>query len=235
MEKFKHRIKFYLIGFAIGIIFMFLIFGNRGCSWLPGNRVKNMIAEKEIYVGDSILDLMNCANISNQIVYDLLNENGEVEFDRSNTKSSPKVYFFTGDHLNQVLEMEFILFDSTVEIKNFNYPSKLNCQTNLSNQHKQILPIPDAEVVQIIESNELRILNKAKCQIECLQLNENEVLQFHKSATFDAYKSRPRLSSNPEYVMTGTLNGKKIFITYIIGDKRSRIADISPNTCSCDN
>ena len=45
MGKFLRRLKFYAVGLGIGTIFTFMIFGNRGCSWLPDNRVKNMIAD----------------------------------------------------------------------------------------------------------------------------------------------------------------------------------------------
>ena len=54
MDKFKNRIKYFLVGLSIGVILVYFMFGNRGCSWLPENRVKNMIGEKEIVVGDSV-------------------------------------------------------------------------------------------------------------------------------------------------------------------------------------
>ncbi|MFM6947204.1 MAG: hypothetical protein ACKOWW_08695 [Flavobacteriales bacterium] len=40
MESFWRRLKYYGIGFGIGLILTFGFFNTRGCSWTPSNRVK---------------------------------------------------------------------------------------------------------------------------------------------------------------------------------------------------
>ena len=97
MDKLKNRIKYYLVGLLMGVIVVYFIFGNRGCAWLPGNRVKNMVGEKEIIAGDSIVAMMNKMDIDNDDVYDLLKTNGNVEFSLSITDSTPKVYHIKND------------------------------------------------------------------------------------------------------------------------------------------
>ena len=51
-SSFIRRLKYYGIGFGIGLIFVFIFFQNRGCSWLPGNRVKNTVLERVMVVND---------------------------------------------------------------------------------------------------------------------------------------------------------------------------------------
>ena len=45
-HTFLRRLFYYLIGVGIGLIFVFFVFGNRGCSWLPQNKVKETINHK---------------------------------------------------------------------------------------------------------------------------------------------------------------------------------------------
>jgi hypothetical protein len=55
---------YYGVGFGIGLIGVFFFFNNRGCSWLPGNRVKEMVAERIIYISDANLQILKNLNIS---------------------------------------------------------------------------------------------------------------------------------------------------------------------------
>ena len=52
MSGFWKRLRFYLFGFLIGLIFVLIFFQNRGCSWTPQNRVKNAILDKVMVVPD---------------------------------------------------------------------------------------------------------------------------------------------------------------------------------------
>lgn len=53
MRSFWKRLKVYLVGFTLGLIFVFFFFKNRGCSWTPSNRVKNAIIDKVLVIPDS--------------------------------------------------------------------------------------------------------------------------------------------------------------------------------------
>jgi len=53
MNTFLRRLKYYGIGFGIGLLFVFFIFKQKGCSWTPGNRVKEAVLNR-IIVADSL-------------------------------------------------------------------------------------------------------------------------------------------------------------------------------------
>lgn len=85
------RLKFYGIGFGFGCIFVFFFFQNRGCSWLPGNRVKNSILDRVIVANDLEWEFMKSQGITKDEIIDMLNE-GDVDFKNSKKDGETQVY-----------------------------------------------------------------------------------------------------------------------------------------------
>ena len=235
MDKLWRRLKFFAIGLGFGCIIVYFTFGNRGCAWLPGNRVKNMIGEKEIIVGDSILALMTCNDLNNDAIYELLKSDGNVEFSLSETHSRPKVYYIEGEKDGASYYAKFALYEQEplsmegeeyAEVVAIGWSAEKACSTDLSNQYKSTLPLPHSDVIAILEANEFRILEEASCEMEFYGLSEEEVLAFHKTAEIDIEASAPRAGDNPYYVMIGTVRGNIYSIQYVIGENRTRVAEI---------
>ncbi|MFM7662004.1 MAG: hypothetical protein ACKO6A_05010 [Bacteroidota bacterium] len=84
-HTFFRRLFYYLIGVGIGLIFVFFIFKNKGCSWLPQNKVKETITHKIILNGSKKISATNIKKIL---------EKSTVNFDKSNKKTPFKTYFF---------------------------------------------------------------------------------------------------------------------------------------------
>ena len=82
MESFVRRLKYYGIGFGIGLIFVFVFFQNRGCSWLPSNRVKNSFLDRVIVVPVDQMDYLKSKGITEKDLVQVLND-GEVNFSES--------------------------------------------------------------------------------------------------------------------------------------------------------
>lgn len=244
MDKFKTRIRYYLIGLSIGLIFVYFMFGNRGCSWLPGNRVKNMIGEKEIIIGDSVLAVMNCLNLSNDDVYEVLKSDGNVEFSESITDERPKIYHIEGEKEGKIYIVKFALYERIpmvdeghAEVIYIDYEKRSGqCATDISNKDKSVLPLPHDDVIAILESNEFRILERAECEMDFYGLDEASVLAFHKEAKIDIKNSQPRLSPNPIYILSGEISGNQYSIEYIVGELRTRISKITGlNSADCSD
>lgn len=104
MDKFITRLKYYGIGFAIGMVFVFFFFQNRGCSWLPANRVKNAILDRVITLSDEQNTLLNKKGISKTDIIALLND-GEVDFEKSKRDGALKIYHLS----NAKTELYFLL------------------------------------------------------------------------------------------------------------------------------
>jgi hypothetical protein len=234
MHKFKNRIKVYLIGFGLGLVLMFFMFGNRACSWLPENRVKNMIAEKDIYIGDSMADAMECLNVNNDDIYRLLNDEGDIDFTRSKTEGNPKIYLFQGYKLDKDITITYALGDSTAEVVDFEYEGT-PCSSTKSNDNKTIVPVPEFTIISLLEQQEFRVLPLAECQMKCYGISKELIMGFHRASTNVAELSQPQLVPNPIYWMQGKILGAEYKVKYVVGENRSRVAEIlGPNECNCN-
>lgn len=91
MDSWLKRLKYYGIGFGMGLIFVIFFFQNRGCSWLPDNRVKNTILDRVLVLPDQEIDEVKKAGLTINDLSLVLND-GEVLFDESVKNGNPKVY-----------------------------------------------------------------------------------------------------------------------------------------------
>jgi hypothetical protein len=91
MNTIWRRLKYYGIGFGLGLIFLIFFFQNRGCTWLPSNRIKNTILDRVIVVSEKTKQDMEGLNLSSEDIIQVLND-GDVEFKKSDKNSDDKVY-----------------------------------------------------------------------------------------------------------------------------------------------
>ena len=88
--NFFKRFLYYLSGFGLGLILVFFFFKNRGCSWLPDNRVKNIISERVLICDSSTLVKLKKMNIYTCILESI--DKADINYSKSKKKGSPKVY-----------------------------------------------------------------------------------------------------------------------------------------------
>jgi hypothetical protein len=96
MSAFWRRLKYFLGGFIPGCIIVILFFQNRGCSWLPDNRVRGSILEKIIVVDSTQQQLLNKIGITKDGIKTFI-DGCEVNFKKSDVKKDTKVYFLTNN------------------------------------------------------------------------------------------------------------------------------------------
>ncbi|MFD1553432.1 hypothetical protein DNU06_07110 [Putridiphycobacter roseus] len=235
MDKFKNRIKYYLIGFLIGVVAVAFFFGQRGCAWLPGNRVKSVIAENNIVVGDSVAQLLNCLSDDAQPIYDILNNSGDVNFGESETHLDHKIYLIEGEN---DLKVWFQLFESSnnqgySEIIGVSSPN-IQCKSTLSNQLKKPLVLPKKIIFSIIESHSFSYYPIIDCQATCYQIPLDSLETIHKKSKKIETPNIPNLI-NKVYIVNTEYQGKNYQVTYEIGENRTRIKQIQgENECDCE-
>ena len=165
--------------------------------------------------------------------FNFLNEDGDVKFNESDTKGWPKRYVFEGEKENKDLSITYMLYEDWVEIVDFDFPHK-KCETNLSNKVKTVVPIPRSEMTSIIEAQEMRILETARCKMKCYGLKDDDVKKFHLNADVIMSESEPKLEPNPYYTLEGKIGNTTYKFIYIIGEARTRINDIiGDKKCDC--
>ncbi|MCO5259419.1 MAG: DUF4258 domain-containing protein [Crocinitomicaceae bacterium] len=90
-KSFLKRLRYYGIGFGMGVIIVMFLLPNRSCSWTPSNRVKNMILNRVLTVNEIDWKLMQSKGITKQDILSVLND-GEIDFGKSKKDAHLKVY-----------------------------------------------------------------------------------------------------------------------------------------------
>jgi len=166
MESLLRRLKFYGIGFGIGLVFIFFFFQNRGCSWLPGNRVKNAILDRVLVVSDNVKVEMGNLNITNDQLIEALNT-GDILFSESDKEEKTKCY---------IIESEGVKYGFTLPVESFVSEVFLADQESNFRVTKQgfgeFIRFPMDDNLVYIDTNKL-----VECQQQLLGLeNAKEVL-----------------------------------------------------------
>ncbi len=100
--SFLKRLGFFLVGLSIGIVFLSMFFKKKsdetGVSfcYLPNCRTLKDIRSKQLQYSDAVQTLLQDKSLDTTDIHSFLFE-GDVDFGKSDTKSSPcKTYFIEG-------------------------------------------------------------------------------------------------------------------------------------------
>ncbi len=225
MSTFIKRLKFYGIGFGIGLIFVFFFFQNRGCSWLPSNRVKNAILDRLIVVSDSTDKVMKARNITMDDIVLALND-GEVYFKESDKDNASKVYIIEKDDIKYAFTLPYESFISEVQIRDKNAVIK-----GTSKGEGKIIHYPMDDNLVFPDTTKL-----VTCQQEALGLIEpKKILKLIKSTgKIDFEKTNLNVQPKPEHYIHFTKNGQEIGTKMIwYKNKLNIISFYAPKADSC--
>lgn len=114
--KFYQRFAYYMIGFVVGMFFLFFIFNAKDtrCNYMPNKRVLNDISQKPFLYSDSASVVLaqtwvDTIDIKNTLKF------GDVDFARSNVPyQKGKLYVVIGKTMQQ----------QPLELKVVNYPDR---------------------------------------------------------------------------------------------------------------
>lgn len=114
MNSILKRFLYYLIGFTIGLIFVLFFFQNRGCAWLPSNRVKNTILDKVIILPASENAIFKAEGFDKNTILSFLND-GDIIFNESIKDQGvfPKVYIIENKVDNKTKRLQFTLYEDS--------------------------------------------------------------------------------------------------------------------------
>lgn len=118
--KFFQRLAYYLFGFAIGAVFLFMILNGKdtSCTYFPNARVLKDIRNKPFKYSDLSKQKLtekwvDTADIRKTLTY------GDVDFNKSNIKEQGgKLYIIEGKNAkNQPITLEVINYSDKVLLK----------------------------------------------------------------------------------------------------------------------
>ena len=95
MESFWRRLRYYGLGFGLGLILTFGIFNTRGCSWMPENRVKEAINKRVWLIDMQKVNTFYKAHKLNDAKFYRLMQDADISFTKSIRSGRHKVYDLT--------------------------------------------------------------------------------------------------------------------------------------------
>ncbi len=125
--NFPQRLKRYLIGFIIGIGFVLIFFNGRLgvlTSWLPGNRVRELLIKSEAQYTPQALCQLSCYQLDTADVT-TMKATGNVRFKLSDTHSNPKHYVLDAKLHTRKVRMTFATADSTANLISVTLPEDI--------------------------------------------------------------------------------------------------------------
>ena len=169
MKSIWKRFQYYGIGLGIGLLMTFIFFQNRGCSWLPENRVKNAILENVIVLKKSDIAAIEAQGYTVDNFIQLLN-NGDVKFGLSKRDGEPKYYFL------QSKTKEGKEIKAQFELRKDGFVSlctPLNDNTVITSDLLQ----GEAHIVHLpLDTALVAFDERAKCQARQMAISEKDVL-----------------------------------------------------------
>ena len=214
--KFIHRLKYFLVGFGIGLIAVFFFFKDRGWDWLPGNRVTKFILTNPMEIDEDFLLVLNENKIKTDLLFNTI-EKGSVLFSESETKERVKNYKIELDTFKLTILVSFE--DSLSTIINLN---------NLKNkQNQKIVSTPfypsDSLFFSKILKKEIKANDLFLCQLKKEELNYDSIITHLKNNILLRKFSRPYKKPNPIYFSEMNFNGNKMIIHMEEGSKKIRL------------
>ena len=171
MESFLRRLKYYGIGFLIGLVFVFIFFQNRGCSWLPSNRVKNAFLDRLIVIPEDQLPLMKTKGISNEDIIEVLND-GDVSFNESDTEGDLKVYKLSKNIEGKGVVNFFFTLPNESFISEVNMRATDDVQVKSSTKgYGKIIHYPKDDHLMFLDSS-----SAINCKLSALSLQDADAL-----------------------------------------------------------
>lgn len=200
-SSFMRRLKFYGIGFGLGLVFVFFFFQNRGCSWLPGNRVKNTILERVMVISDETAEAFDKKGVTEEDVVAALND-GSVLFGESDKNKESKVY---------VIEYEGNKFLYTLPYESFITEVKLGgdaLKTKTTDVGMgTIYRFPVDKNLVYLDSSEV-----LQCQLDQLKLKDAKAIfsKIKKSGKIDFERTDLTVRPKPEHYIVFTQDSLRV-------------------------
>ncbi len=206
MKSTLRRLKFYGIGLGLGTLFVIFFFQNRGCSWLPSNRVKNTILDRILVIDNDTEEEMLKMNISTDDVVQVLND-GNILFNKSDKNHEHKCYIIEKNGVTYAYTLPEESFISQVFVNVKNQVKK----TSTSGKGR-LIHFPMDENLVYVDTTQLLL-----CQQKQLGLkNPQDILKcLIDNGRIDFDKSNLSIRPKAEHYLVFDFENKKIGANFI--------------------
>ena len=233
MTNLYRRLLYYGIGFGIGLVCVFFFFNNRGCSWLPENRVKEMVNERLIYIADSNLNILENLKIKEEELSSFL-VNAEVIFSKSEKTRNPQIYHLEGrTDSNDKFVCQIVLHKDALTCELV--PNQFSAKNTKPTTNGLAKPIhfPTKKNLFYSDSSAHTI-----CQRKALGIEEDSTLHalFLKNGRINISQTDLTKKPKPSYAMVFTADqGEEVTIFATYFKEKARIYKFTFDNDQCAN
>ena len=233
MTNLYRRLLYYGVGFGIGLVCVFFFFNNRGCSWLPENRVKEMVTERLIYIADSNLNILENLKIKEEELSAFL-MNADVIFSKSEKTSNPQIYHLEGPtDSNDKFVCQIVLHKDALTCELV--PNQFSAKNTKPTKKGLAKPIhlPPKKNLFYSDSSAHTI-----CQRKALGIEEDSTLRalFLKNGRINISQTDLTKKPKPSYAMVFTTDqGEEVTIFATYFKEKARIYKFTFDNDQCAN
>ena len=222
--NFLNRLKFYLIGFSLGLFLIYTLFKDRDWSWLPENKVKKFILENplEIRLKKNQKNILN--DQFSKKIFDLI-INGNVNFSKSQTQSINKKYIIEYNNSSASINVSFedticriISIDDMIFRDNY--------QTECLDT---IVFIDRSNLYLRFDKLEKKFTKNFLSKVEKHGLSSDDISKNLNNFLVNWEKSNPFSKLNPKYLGTININNLHYELSLETGNNKLRFKDFRKN------
>ena len=220
--NFLNRLKFYLIGFGLGLFLIYTLFKDREWDWLPENKVKKFILENPIKINLRKDQTKILTDQFSKNIFDLIT-NGNVNFSKSETKAVDKKYIIEYNSSSAIFNISFE--DTLCRI--ISIDNMLFKENNILESLDTIVYMDRSNLYLMFEKMEKKFTKNFLSKAEKYSLNTDEIIRNIIHFEVNWKKSNPFSNLNPNYTGTIYISNLQYKISLETGNNKLRFKDIS--------
>ena len=215
--NFLNRLKFYLLGFILGLFLVYGIFKERNWDWLPENKVKKFLLENPLKIFYNKKQDLLSDQLSKKI-FDII-INGDVNFSKSETKQDLKIYLIEHNQNTAIFNISFKDTLCRILSLDSNYFKKE------PNSKDSTIFIDQMNLFLRFDKLEKKYSKSFIKKLENYPLNEEDFSNNLKSFEPNWAQSDPYKKSNPQYLGTIIIHDSAYFLILETGNQKLRFKD----------
>ena len=215
--NFLNRLKFYLLGFILGLFLVYGIFKERNWDWLPENKVKKFLLENPLKIFYNKKQDLLSDQLSKKI-FDII-INGDVNFSKSETKQDLKIYLIEYKQNTAIFNISFKDTLCRILSLDSNYFKKE------SNSKDSTIFLDQMNLFLRFDKLEKKYSKSFIKKLENYPLNEEDFSNNLKSFEPNWAQSDPYKKSNPQYLGTIIIHASAYFLILETGNQKLRFKD----------
>ena len=212
--NFLNRLKFYLLGFILGLFLVYGIFKERKWDWLPENKVKKFLLENPLKIFYNKKQDLLSDQLSKKI-FDII-VNGDVNFSKSETKQELKIYLIEYKQNTAIFNISFKDTLCRILSLDSNYFKKE------SNSKDSTIFLDQMNLFLRFDKLEKKYSKSFIEKLENYPLNEEDFSNNLKSFKPNWAQSDPYKKSNPQFLGTIIIQDSAYFLILETGNQKLR-------------